>query len=248
MADAQREASTGLVEEFPGKEGGAQAGMKETGQLKKQAVTSGKEDRQDRRRAGAKQVGQLGRPRRIADLAPTQTEMRDLAGGENQQRPTATYPADGFAQWRPVGGNGGSPAKRIDGNNRFAQFRNAAQQGVGQHPDIRPHPAQQIEQDQPLDSAKRVIGNNDKRPLGGNPAEFFVGQVVTYAHAFKNVRGEITLATARNQLIVNRGATPQAEEPFEQRGQEDVTFEDVASFLTFRFHTRGLQTRDGVFD
>ena len=122
---------------------------------------------------------------------------------------------------------GGSPAKGIDGDDRLAQFRNPAQQGVGQHPNIRPRPLQQIEQDHPLDPAKGVIGDDNEGPLGGNPPEFLVGQVVTYGHALKNPRGEIALVATLDDVIVDRGAAPQALDPFEQRSKRGVELEDV---------------------
>src|SRR5262249_22645943 len=143
-------------------ERGANARVHEAGGVEEPAVAALDERRNDPGAAGGCEPLERGFPRSVDDRS-VDTRVSDFAGGVDDQRTAAAQPDGCRTQAGAAPGSGIGSVERIDEEARLVELRNPIEQPIGKDTHIRPHAANEVEEQEPVHGSVRMIRGDDDR-------------------------------------------------------------------------------------
>src|SRR5690348_8753276 len=142
--------------------------MNQSENLKRQTIGPAHEYRNRFRARYSYQPRGRAVPRRIANRARAEIEMRDFSGRKDNQRSTVPYVRQRLPQRAPVGKAGLEPIERIDEDTHRREFRQFTEKTIGEHAGVRADARKQMDQYHAVEKPERVIRDRYDRTCRGN--------------------------------------------------------------------------------
>jgi hypothetical protein len=147
------------------------------------------DSRGDHAGAGSKRDSTDGRsPWRIRDRPVRSTHVRDFAGGENHQCTTSTEPQMRCPKTRQAAFCSTGPVEGVDEEAEIAQLGNVRQQVIREKAYVLPRAADQVEQQQAIKRAVRMVGRDDERSISRNVCDLVGAAFCTNAQNAERAR------------------------------------------------------------
>ena len=227
----------------PRQQGSPQSRMDEPGALEKLRIASHEVHGHDGGARLAGNGGNGGRPRRIAHNPRLQIDAGNFSGRKDAQDMSLFKPADGIHERALVRRRRRLGSERIHENEALAHLRDESQEIIGHHLVIRADRTQNLDENNALDAAERMIGDNDDRSLLGNLGQIFRGNHGLNPHAIQNGVVDIVILPA-----LHPGAAF-GENPVERRESEHALHQLAHQRITksagrlFRINDENLLNR-----
>lgn len=160
-ADADFDGLAVFVEQLGGKSGGAQAGMHHAEHLEGNAVVAANQDGQRFRLCDTDEAGGGDVPCGIADGALFQIEMRNFAGGKEEQQAARAQVLDGLTEGASVRGAAFGTVEGIDKEAEGRELGEIAEKLVGEDANVGASAHEEIGEHDAVEDAEGVVGNGD---------------------------------------------------------------------------------------
>jgi hypothetical protein len=127
-------------------------------------------------------------PRRIRDRPIRSTHVRDFAGREHHECTASAEPQMRCPQTRQAAFCSTGPLEGVDKEAEIAQLGNVRQQVIREQAYVLPRTADQVEQQQAIERAVRMVGCDDERSIGRNVRDLVGAAFCTSAQNAERAR------------------------------------------------------------